>query len=224
MIWAFLWKFKLPIGIATAVAALVMLTTHVIHKHDEGVAAKATQIEHRKQLGIESDYVDSVVADLGEEIDSLHGEIIKREIEKAKVSEHAKKLVKVQSMEQSSIDSFIAQARDSAVKIVVDSLDSKYRGLLVNMGEQVATANALADMAKSDSANYVSIIHDQDSQIKNLTRINKQLLSDLELPRVGAAKKESVGHFIVHKIGPVVALGTFVTVGVVKTVNELRDK
>lgn len=202
MPWALLWKFRAYIGIILVLLSIIGVFVHLMNAHDERVAAEAVHKERVAALNDQLGITDRLVASYDLLIDSLKAEVKAREPKKVEVREHTQKLAKIQIVEQSAIDSFLAVVRDSAIKVVVDSVDLKYRALVINMGEQVVSANAIKDMAESDSKNKDDIMHDQDVQIASLKRMNLDLVKELNLPVVKVTKHESVGHFIAHKILP----------------------
>lgn len=206
MPWALLWKFRKYVAIIALLATFVTMFFHLLHAHDARVVAETLHKAKVDELNRDQATVDSMVANYDRIIDSLKKNGVQSEQEKTKVREHQKELVKVQVVGQSEIDSFIKIARDSAVKVVVDSVDQKYRSLLVNMGEQVASANALADMAESNVKNRDEIIRLREDEIAGLNKINQSLLEAVNTPNVNPPKpRESVGHFVIHKLIPFTA-------------------
>lgn len=222
MIWTLLWKFRKYIAVVVLLSTLSGMACGLIKNYASKKADEAVKEEKKKQIGIDSEYMNIIIQDNNARIDSIVSANAKEIKERTAVQEHKKKLATVQRVEQEQIDSFVAQVRDSAVKVVVDSLSWHYKVVVGRLEDQLIDAGTIETSLNREINRLNSIIELKNTQMDALQDFNERLHADCDPTLV--VKKHGVGHFIVHKALPVVALGTFITVGVVRTVHELEDK
>jgi hypothetical protein len=219
MPWALLWKFRTYIGIGIFVISLLALGKKVMNDHDKEVAAQAIHVERMAELKVDSARIQTLIQGYNGIIDSLSKVNAKEDSIRTKVQEHKKKLAALQAMDESKVDSLVAQTRDSAVRVVIDSVSSEYKVVINRLKDQLIDADISYHSLELENKRNLSVIELKNTQMAALNDFNKKLHDDLlAKPIVCETHGESVGHFIIHKVIPV----SYAIAGVVLTVKEIK--
>lgn len=220
MLLSLLFRFWKPLLIATIVSAFMFLMHNALENYANQRAAIAVGRERFRQVGLESAHIESIIRDYNVIIDSLNNHVQEDSI-RATVQKHKEKLVKVQAVDQSKVDSLVNATRDSAVKIVVDSVASEFKVLISRFRATIQDDSIIEASLNREIMRKNSVIELKNTQMAALEDFNKRLHADLDnaVPRL-ENNKESFGHFIVHKALPVAV----VTFGTGYTIYKIATK
>ena len=221
--WALAWKFRKYIAIGVLVSLLVGLTCAAVKSHDKEVASEAIHKYRMEQLKADSIKVDSIIKGYDAIVDSLEKLNAKEVPQRAAVQKHREKQATLQDVAQSEVDSFVAQITDSAVKVVVDSLQSLNAVVIARLNDRIRDGEIMETSLNREINRHLAVIKLKNDKIDELNFYNARLNSEIANMNP-PPKKHSVGHFVVHKALPVVGLAVFTAVGVAKVIDELKDE